>query len=614
MMTLDLTVHRSVADAFAARVAKHPERPAVSIYRGGSVPSGQSLTFSELTRRAQLCAAALRTRLAPGDRVIIALPSCLEFVELYLACLFAGVVAVPAPEPAGSATAVRRVALIVGDCAPSLAVTTRSGRETLAEALREHGFGHVPVEVPWDAEVPWDVGQNQASDLPSREYRPDRKTLAVLQYSSGSVGSPKGVMVAHGDILANMTSLGAGTAFGSDDAVGMWVPLHHDLGLFCLLSLGLFFGVHTVVMSPTDFIRRPVDWLRMIDRFGVTMTAAPNFAYDLCRRVIPDELIEGLDLSRLRVAFNGAEPIHAPTMAAFAHRFARAGLRAETMTPAYGLAECTVYVTSKPVGKPSTVLVADAERLASAGRPVLCAAPGGDGNEVVGVGRPAGLDVRIVDPRSCRALPAGEIGEIWLRGPGVARGYWDQPELSERVFSARLAGRNTEPGWLRTGDLGALVDGELFITGRIKDVLTVRGRNLYPHDLEEEARAAHESLGGFVGAAFGVAAPDERIVLVHEIRPKVPVDQLPVIATAVARRLSGAAGVPVRNILLVRRGTVRRTTSGKIQRSATRASLLSGEIVPLYANLEPGVQAIVGLNAGSTTTPRARISEGVHDR
>lgn len=604
MMTLDLTVHRSVADAFAARAAEHPERPAVSIYRAGSVPSGQTLTFSELDRRAQLRAAMLRTRLAPGDRVIIALPTCLEFIELYLACLFAGVVAVPAPEPGGSATAARRVALIAGDCAPSLAITTRDGRDKLAEALREHGFGHVPAEVPRDA------GQDQAADLPPWEYRPDRKTLAVLQYSSGSVGSPKGVMVAHGDILANMTALGVGTEFGSDDAVGIWVPLHHDLGLFCLLSLGLFFGAHTVLMSPTDFIRRPVEWLRMIDRFGVTMTAAPNFAYDLCRRVIPDELIEGLELSRLRVAFNGAEPIHAPTMAAFAHRFARAGLRAETMTPAYGLSECTVYVTSKPVGKPSTVLVADAERLASAGRPVLCAAPGGDGKEVVGVGQPAGLDLRIVDPRSRRALPAGEIGEIWLRGPGVARGYWNQPELSERVFSARLAGGNTEPGWLRTGDLGALVDGELFITGRIKDVLTVRGRNLYPHDLEEEARAAHESLGGFVGAAFGVAAPDERIVLVHEIRPKVPVDQLPVIASAIARRLSGAAGVPVRNILLVRRGTVRRTTSGKIQRSATRASLLAGEISPLYANLEPGVQAIVGLNAGSATTPVLQAQKG----
>jgi acyl-CoA synthetase (AMP-forming)/AMP-acid ligase II len=608
MMTLDLTVHRSVAGAFAARVAERSERPAVSIYRGGAVPPGQSLTFSELARRARLRAATLRTRLAPGDRVIIALPTCLEFIELYLACLIAGMVAVPTPEPGGSATAVRRVALIAGDCAPSLAITTRSGCDKMAEALREHGFGHVPVEVPWD------VGLDQAPDPPSQAYQPDRETLAVLQYSSGSVGAPKGVMVAHGDILANMTSLGVSTDFGSDDAVGIWLPLHHDMGLFCLLSMGLFFGVHTVLMSPTDFLRRPVEWLRMIDRFGVTVTAAPNFAYDLCQRVIPDELIKGLELSRLRVAFNGAEPIHAPTMAAFARRFARVGLRAETMTPAYGLAECTVYATAKPVGKQSTVLVADAERLARAERPVLCAASGGDGKEVVGVGQSAGLDVRIVDPRSRRALPAGEIGEIWLRGPGVARGYWNQQELSERVFSARLAGGNTEPGWLRTGDLGALVDGELFITGRIKDVLSVHGRNLYPHDLEEEARAAHESLEGFVGAAFGIAAPDERIVLVHEIRPKVPADELPVIASAVARRLSGAAGVPVRNILLVRRGTVRRTTSGKIQRSATRASLLAGEIVPLYANLEPGVQAIVGMNAGSTITPVLQAQEGLQER
>ena len=351
--------------------------------------------------------------------------------------------------------------------------------------------------------------------------------------------------------------------------------------LFGQLSPALFFGASIVLMSPTDFVRRPIEWLRLLHRFGITITAAPNFGYDLCQRVISDELADGLDLSRLRIAFNGSEPIRAPAMTAFISRFERAGLRADVLAPSYGQAECTVYVSSKPVGRPPTVLVADSRRLTSAEYPELRPSSGGTGKEMVGVGRPAGLAVRIVDPQSCRELPESAIGEIWLRGSGIGRGYWNQRELSEHIFAARLAGdRGTEPGWLRTGDLGALLDGELFITGRIKEMISVYGRNLYPQDLEEEARAAHEALCGFVGAAFGVATPDERIVLVHEISPRIPDGELPAIAAAVARRLTVTAGAPVRNVMLVRRGTIRRTTSGKIQRGATRADFSPGKSCP----------------------------------
>jgi acyl-CoA synthetase (AMP-forming)/AMP-acid ligase II len=589
-MSLDLTAFRNAGEAFAARAAQYPDRVAVSIYRGEGAREHASVTFAELARRAWARAEVLDARLAPGDRVIIALPTCIEFVELYLACLYAGMTAVPAPAPGGSASAIKRVARIAGDCAPALAITTGGGRPLLAEQLRKHGFERVPVEEAWDISSYEGPGRPPA---PRRPPGPD--TLAVLQYSSGSIGDPKGVMLAHGDILANLMAWAAGTGFGADDAVGSWIPLHHDMGLFCQLSPGLFFGASVALMSPTDFVRRPAAWLRMMHRLGSTVTAAPNFAYDLCQRVIPDELADGLDLSALRVVLNASEPIHPPAMAAFSRRFERAGLRADAIAPAYGLAECTAYVSGKPVGRPPTVLVADSSRLASADRPELRPSSGSTGKEMVGVGRPAGLEARIVNPGTCRELPGGAIGEIWLRGPGVGRGYWNQREASELIFGARLAGSgDAEPGWVRTGDLGALLDGELFITGRIKEMMTVRGRNLYPQDLEEEARAAHEALCGFVGAAFGVAAPDERIVLVHEIRPRVPGSELPAIAAAVTRRLAVTAGTPVRNIMLVRRGTVRRTTSGKIQRGVTRARFLAGEIVPLYANLEPDILAIVG--------------------
>jgi acyl-CoA synthetase (AMP-forming)/AMP-acid ligase II len=591
-MTLCATAQRSMGDAFTERVAAHPERIALTIFRGSAAAAHDSVTFAELARRAGLRAAALSARLAAGERVLIALPTCVEFVEYYLACLLAGLVAVPAPVPGGSANATERVAAIAGDCAPGLAVTADGDRVALAESLRARGLGHVPVEEAGDA------GQGEALAPERRGRRPDLDTLAVLQYSSGSTGIPKGVMLAHGDLLADIMAFGAGCGIGPGDSFGSWIPLHHDMGLFAQCSAALLFGAPSVLMPPADFVRRPVEWFRMLERFGSTVTAAPNFAYDLCLRLITDEQLDGLDLSALRIALNGSEPIHVPTMTAFSNRFARAGLRPGVISPGYGLAEATVYVAASPAGVPPTVLVVEPRRLGSATRPELRRTSDGAGKEVVGVGIPGGLEARIVEPRTCRGLPDSAIGEIWLRGPGIGRGYWNQPALSARVFAAHLAcdddAEVSGPGWLRTGDLGALVGGELFVTGRLKEMLIVRGRNLFPHDLEQEARAAHEALAGFFGAAFGVAAPDERIVLVHEISPKVAAGTLPAVAAAVARRLTLAVGVPVRNVLLVRRGTVLRTTSGKVRRGATRARFLAGDIVPLYSDLEPGVLAVIG--------------------
>lgn len=589
-MAPDLDTHRNVADAFAERAAAHPERIALSVYNGSAAGEAESLTFAQLARRAGVRAADLGGRLAPGDRVLVALPTCSGFVEVYLACLIAGLVAVPVPVPGGSAAAAERVAAIVEDCAPSLAVTTEGDRETLTVWLRDRGLGHVPVEA---------VGEAGPGEPPARpEPGPGRDTLAVLQYSSGSTGTPKGVMISHGNVLANVMAYHAGTSAGPGDAVGSWLPLHHDMGLFGMLTTGLLFGCTVTLMQPSDFIRRPIAWLHMLDRRGIAVTAAPNFAYELCLRAIPDEALDGLDLSRLRIAFNGSEPIHVPTMTAFVKRFARTGLRPETLTPAYGLAEATVFVSTKRGGAPRSVLVADQRRLAAAERPQLVASTAGDGTEVVGVGTPRGFEARIVDPATRASLPDGAVGEIWLRGASVGVGYWNRPQLSAEVFAARLADDDADPGgWLCTGDLGTFVDGELFVTGRIKEMMIVRGRNVFPQDVEHEARAAHPGLAGLVGAAFSVTAPDERIVLVHEVAPKLPAEELPSVAAAVTRRFAVDLGVPVRNVVLVRRGTVRRTTSGKIQRTAARERFLAGGFDALHARLEPDVRRLISGSA-----------------
>ncbi|EWM10368.1 fatty acyl-AMP ligase [Kutzneria sp. 744] len=508
--------------------------------------------------------------------MLIALPTCVEFAEVYLACLFAGLIAVPVPVPGGSSSATERVAAAAADCTPEVAITTSAACGDLAERL--------PGTV---VEAVGDAGDGDA-DL---HEVAGRDTVAVLQYSSGSTGTPKGVMLTHGNLLGNIVGFQRGSGIGPDDVFGGWIPLHHDMGLFSQLTAALVLGAPNTLMPPADFVRRPIEWFRLLDRFGITVTAGPNFAYDLCLRLISDDMLAGIDLSRLRLAINGSEPIHAPTMAVFAQRFAGTGLRPDVVSPGYGLAESTVYVSCSRIGAQPTVLTVDPAAVESSDAPRIRAASE-DGKQIVGVGRPAAHEVRIVDPQRLSPVPEGGIGEIWVRGDSVGVGYWNRADLTAEIFRARLAGSDLD--WLRTGDLGALVDGELFVTGRLKEVLIVHGRNVFPQDVERQARAAHEALVGFTGAAFEVPAPDSRIVLVHEVSPTLLADDLPGVVAAVTRSLTVEFGAPIRNVMLVRRGTVRRTTSGKIQRVVMRDRFLAGEITPVYADLDPAVSALAG--------------------
>ncbi|MFF0359563.1 fatty acyl-AMP ligase [Streptomyces sp. NA02536] len=584
-MTVDLSGYPSLGAAFAARADAHPGRTALTLWHGSTGADPESVTYGELARRSRVRARELARRLAPGERVLVALPTGIEFAEVYLACLTAGLVAVPSPMPGGSASAGERIAAIAADCSPGLVVTTDAARAEVAEHLRGHGPEGLAVE----AVLP--VGGRSAPGEGADGRDVGRGTDAVLQYSSGSTGSPKGVILTHGAVLANVSAVCTYVGLVPEDRFGSWLPLHHDMGLFTQLTAALLCGAHLTLMTPAQFIRRPAEWFRMLDRFRITYTVAPNFAYELCTRVITDEMTRGLDLSALRYLGNGAEPIHAPTVRAFMERFAHLGLRSHVHSSGYGLAESTAYVTCVPEETSPTVLTVDPLRLESGERPELRPVAEGAGRPVMGLGRPHAFDLRIVDPRERVPLPEGRIGEIWLRGESIGRGYWGRPELSAEVFDARLADSAEGPGWLRTGDLGALVDGELFVTGRLKELLIVHGRNIFPQDVEHEARAAHQALGGQLGAAFGVGSPDERVVLVHEVHPRTPRTELPEVVTAVTRRLNRSFGLPLRNVVLVRRGTVRRTTSGKIRRTAMRERFLAGDMTVLHAELEPALRA-----------------------
>ncbi|MEO3827718.1 fatty acyl-AMP ligase [Actinomadura sp. B10D3] len=564
-MTTRLPDRRNVAEAFGERAAATPGKPAFVFVREPGQGPDVVLTYRDLRTRALSCARGLRARLAPGARVMLALPTGAEFVECYLGCLMAGMVAVPVPALDGRRESRERVAGVARDCGASLILTDERDADATRAWIGESGAdGLAGVTVA-------DLMEGNGAEGEGAEpgTGPARDDLAVLQYTSGSTGDPKGVILTHGNILANIEALRVAGGLGAADRLGGWIPLHHDMGLFVLLSNALAIGGTCVLMSPMGFLKRPVEWLRMIDRHGVTATAAPSFAFERCARLVTDEHLAELDLSRLRYMWNGSEPIHAPAMRAFTERFARAGFRPEAMSPGYGLAEATVFVslrTAEPVVR--TV----------------------DGREVVGCGTVAGLDVRVVDPETRHALPGGEVGEIWLSGASVGRGYWRRPTESAGVFAAEIDGEGGR--WLRTGDLGFLLDGELFITGRLREILIVHGRNLFPQDLEQIARDAHPALSGLVGAAFAVRAPDERVVLLHEVAPRTAAADLPGIARAVSRRLAATLGIPAGNVVLVRRGAVRRTTSGKIRRGEMRARFLNGDVAVLHAELEPAVRRL----------------------
>ncbi|WP_064743862.1 fatty acyl-AMP ligase [Actinomadura oligospora] len=560
-MTTRLPDCRGIGEAFAERAAATPGKPAFVFVREPDDGPDTILTYRDLERRVRLCARLLRGRLAPGERVMLALPTGPDFVVAYLGCLTAGVVAVPVPAPDGRREALERVTGIARDAGAALVLTDEPGLEAARAWTDEAGL---------DGLACLTLAHLDEGEEAELGPGPERGDLAVLQYTSGSTGDPKGVMLTHGNILANVEALRVAGGLGPSDRLGGWIPLHHDMGLFALLSNALLIGGTCVLMSPVAFLKRPVEWLRTIDRHGLTGTAAPNFAFDRCTRLVTDEQLAELDLSRLRYMWNGSEPIHAPTMDAFTERFAPCGFRPETMSPGYGLAEATVFVSLRTAA-PRTRTV--------------------DGRDVVGCGTVAGLDARIVDPGTRRALPDGEIGEIWLSGASVGRGYWRRPEESAATFEAAVEGEGGR--WLRTGDLGFLTDDEVFVTGRLREILIVHGRNLFPQDLEQAAREAHPALTGLVGAAFQVPAPDERVVLLHEVSSRAEPADLPGIARAVSRRLATTLGVPAGNVVLVRRGTVRRTTSGKIRRGEMRTRFLGGGMAVLHAELEPAVRRVL---------------------
>jgi amino acid adenylation domain-containing protein len=531
------------------------------------------LTYRELDVRARAIGAALQAAGLQGERALLLFPPGLDFVAAFWGCLYAGTVAVPAYPPKPNQPDPRILA-IARDARPRAVLSTAAALPRL-RSLAER-FPELSA-LSWIATDATPAGSEEEWRHPGS----DAATLAFLQYTSGSTSLPKGVMVSHGNLLHNEEMIRRAFGQSPETVVVGWLPLYHDMGLIGNVLQPLYAGGSCVLMSPLAFLQRPLRWLAAIDRYRGTTSGGPNFAYELCVRKIGPEQRAALDLSSWRVAYSGAEPVRAETLDRFAEAFAASGFRREAFFPCYGLAEATLFVTGGALEAPPVVEGFGRSGLET-GRVEPLAAGGPAARPLVGCGS-AWLeqDLVIADPASGEECPPERVGEIWVAGPSVAGGYWGRPEPTAVTFLARLtgqAGQEDRGPFLRTGDLGFLRGGQLFITGRLKDLIILRGRNHYPEDLEVAAERAHPALRPGCTAAFAVEADgEERLVVVLEADRRAGADPREVL-DAVRQAVAGTHEVQVHEVLLVRPGTVPKTSSGKVQRHACRTAYVQGSL------------------------------------
>jgi acyl-CoA synthetase (AMP-forming)/AMP-acid ligase II len=545
---------RTLPELVGTHAERFGEDTAITFLDGDA--AARSLTFADLHRRAGSAAAALREQHDRGERVVLLFPSGLEFIVAFMACLHAGLVAVPVGLPRRQ-QGLEKLAHIVIDSGATAVLTDGAN---LAEIRARLGTLVQAAGLPVHAVDAWPGGD------PMESAPAVGDGIAFLQYTSGSTGRPKGVAVTHGNLWANESAIRQAFGHDAETVFAGWLPFHHDMGLVGNILQPLFLGIHSVLMSPFAFAQQPLRWLTAISRYRATTSGAPNFAYDLCARRISREQMAGLDLSSWRVAFCGAEPVRAETLERFARRFEPVGFRHEAFYPCYGMAEATLFVSGGRPGRGPVIKTVDGEALER--HRVQAPGAAATRRRLVGCGHAQGDQViAVVDPESAVPCPDGQVGEVWVSGANVAPGYWGR---TDAAFRTRLA--DGTGSFLRTGDLGFLDGGELYITGRIKELIIVRGRNLYPHDVERCVAQSHALLEGAMGAAFSLDLDEEeRLVVVHEVARRRPSDGEMLDAhwaatEAVARDLDAH----LHELVLLLPGGLPKTSSGKLQRGRCR--------------------------------------------
>jgi long-chain fatty acid adenylyltransferase FadD28 len=559
----------SAADILRERAGFQPNETAFTFvdYEQDWNGVAESLTWSQLYRRTTNLASELIRHASPGERAVISAPQGLDYIVAFYGALQAGLIPVPLSVPMGGVTD-ERVDSVLRDSSPTVVLTTSAVFDSVMQSVGSQGGQSVPAVVAVDS---LDLDAPAGSDVGLQ----DGPGIAYLQYTSGSTRTPAGVMVSNGNLVTNFGQLMAdlfaddGGLPPPDTTIVSWLPFYHDMGLMVGIFVPVLAGLHAVLMSPMAFLQRPARWMQLLASNRYAFSSAPNFAFEIAAKKTSDDDMAGLDLGEVRGIGSGSERINPATIKRFTERFARFNLRDTVLRPGYGLAEATVYVvTGRPGQIPKTVRF-DSDKL-TAGKAERC--ENGGGTPLVSYGVPHSPTVRIVDPDTMTECPAGMTGEIWVHGENVALGYWQKPDETEATFGGRLVAPSSgtpEGPWLRTGDQGFLFDDELFVIGRIKDLLIVYGRNHSPDDIEATIQ---EITGGRCAAIAVADSHVEKLVVLIEVKkrgdsPEEVADKLTVVKREVTSAISNSHGLSVADLVLVSPGSIPITTSGKVRRA-----------------------------------------------
>lgn len=544
--------------ALAQKQAAHFGKKAAYIFLANGDHVGETITYEEVDVRARALAARLQGLSNPGDRALLVYDSCVENMIAFFGCLYAGLIAVPVCPPHRNRRNAR-LENILQDCHPSLALSTAG---QIGEIKRISNHDSLFERVAWLATETVPGDESNAWIEPASNHG----SLAFLQYTSGSTSTPKGVAVSHYNLLHNQAMLQHAFKTTEHSTIVSWLPIYHDMGLIGKMLHSFYAGATCVFMSPMSFLQQPARWLHAISKYKADISGGPNFSYSLCEKKIPADRLASLDLSSWRVALNGAEPVQYHTLEGFSRRFALCGFQKQAFYPGYGMAEATLIISG---GSPSQEPVCrwlDKNELRQ-DRAVSRPASAPSAQPLVGCGgRILEETIVIVDPRTCQPLADDQIGEIWLAGKHVAQGYWGHPEATRNTFHAYL--KDGRGPFLRTGDLGFLQEGTLFITGRLKDVIILQGAKHYPQDIEASIRALVPAVRPEGVATVGITSPaGEKVVVVAELQREILRNaDLKSVADSIRRAVSQDHGLVLQDVVLIRPGSLPKTTSGKIQR------------------------------------------------
>ncbi len=589
----------SLVELLRHRARRQPDRRAYTFLKDGETDEVH-LTYGQLDRQARAIAGHLQRKDLGGRRVLLLYPPGLDYIAAFFGALYAGCVAVPAYPPRINRPDPRLEAMVL-DSQAVVALTTPSILAGLSRRSENN---------PALAALQWLSTETLAGDASDswRDPGSGGHTLALLQYTSGSTTTPKGVMVSHANLLHNQQIIQTAFQHTPETILVSWLPLYHDMGLIGSILQPLYVGFPCILMSPLSFLQKPLRWLQAISRYRATTSGGPDFAYHLCARRVSAEQRAELDLSSWNIAFNGAEMVRAETLEQFSTAFAACGFQPHAFFPCYGLAEATLMVSGGPAEIPPSILTVQAEGMA---RDEVIARGPHEASEkesrtLVSCGPWLDQEIIIVDPATSTPCPPHQIGEIWVSGPGVAQGYWNRPAETDHTFRAFLADTGGGP-FLRTGDLGFVANGELYLTGRLKDLIIIRGRNYYPQDIELTAEQAHPALQPGAGAAFSVDGDgEEQLALVYELQRRHRHADTEEVALAIRRAVADTHELQVHAIALLKPGTVAKTSSGKIQRHVNRERFLRGELDSIGLSMldTPSLES-AGETAGETVADTA---------